>query len=60
MGGDITGCVYLYPAEREGLDVSVQSWVRASHAPLDGPLVETLVDWITEDWTWERLDRYGR
>lgn len=25
VGGDVIGCVYLYPAEREGFDVSVQS-----------------------------------
>lgn len=58
--GDVIGCVYLYPPEREGCDVSVQSWVRASHAHLDGPLADALVEWIATDWPWERLDRYGR
>lgn len=59
-GGDVIGCVYLYPPEKEGFDVTVQSWVRASHASLDGPLAEALVDWIAEDWPWDRLDRCGR
>ncbi|XKH52554.1 N-acetyltransferase [Citricoccus nitrophenolicus] len=58
--GDVIGCVYLYPPEREGFDVSVQSWVRASHAHLDGQLAEAVVDWIAADWPWEHPDRYGR
>lgn len=61
--GDVIGCVYLYPIQgegQEGHDVSVQSWVRASHAELDGPLAEALVEWIRTDWPWERPYRYGR
>jgi hypothetical protein len=34
--------------------------VRASHADLDGPLADALVDWIAAEWPWERLDRCGR
>ncbi|MGO1885942.1 MAG: N-acetyltransferase [Citricoccus sp.] len=63
-GGDVIGCVYLYPAEQasaeKGFDVSVQSWVRASHAPLDEPLADALVEWIATDWPWEKPDRHGR
>jgi RimJ/RimL family protein N-acetyltransferase len=58
--GDVIGCVYLYPAPSEDHDVIVQSWVRASHADLDGPLAAALVDWIAADWPWERVDRCGR
>ncbi|MFB9073209.1 GNAT family N-acetyltransferase [Citricoccus parietis] len=58
--GDVIGCVYLYPPDREGFDVSVQSWVRASHAHLDGQLAEAVVEWIAADWPWKRPDRYGR
>ncbi|USQ79481.1 N-acetyltransferase [Ornithinimicrobium faecis] len=57
---DVIGCVYLYPTKEEGHDVSVQSWVRASHADLDGPLADALVAWIDADWPWERPYRYGR
>ncbi len=58
--GDVIGCVYLYPSPSDDYDVSVQSWVRASHAHLDVPLADGLVDWIAAEWPWERLDRYGR
>ena len=37
---DVIGCVYLYPSESADVDVTVQSWVRASHAELDVPLAE--------------------
>ncbi|WP_147917230.1 GNAT family N-acetyltransferase [Ruania zhangjianzhongii] len=59
-GADVIGCVYLYPSPSEDDDVSVQSWVRASHAELDVPLADALVEWIAADWPWQRLDRYGR
>lgn len=58
--GDVIGCVYLYPTTAEGHDVSVQSWVRASHAELDGPLADAVADWISTDWPWQKPDRYGR
>ena len=57
---DVIGCVYLYPSPSPEYDVSVQSWVRASHAELDRPLADALVDWIAAEWPWRRLDRYGR
>lgn len=60
VDGDVIGCVYLYPPEREGYDVSVQSWVRADFAHLDTPLADALVEWIDAEWPWVRLDRYGR
>jgi RimJ/RimL family protein N-acetyltransferase len=58
--GDVIGCVYLYPSPSAEHDVSVQSWVRASHADLDEPLADALVDWIAAEWPWDRPDRYGR
>lgn len=57
---DVIGCVYLYPSPAVEYDVSVQSWVRASHAELDVPLADAVVAWIEADWPWERPDRYGR
>lgn len=57
--GDVIGCVYLYPAKSEG-DVSVQSWVRADRSDLDEPLAEAVAHWITAEWPWQRLERFGR
>ncbi len=58
--GDVIGCVYLYPPEREGHDVTVQSWVRADHGDLDVPLADAVATWLATDWPWERPDRCGR
>ena len=57
---DVIGCVYLYPPESEGHDVSVQSWVRADRAALDAPLADAVESWIATDWPWQRPDRHGR
>ncbi len=59
-GGDVIGCVYLYPSERGGHDVTVQSWVRADRQELDVPLADAVADWLDMDWPWERPDRCGR
>lgn len=58
--GDVIGCVYLYPADREDHDVSVQSWVRSTKADLDVPLADAVAAWIEADWPWQHPDRYGR
>lgn len=58
--GAVIGCVYLYPTKAEGHDVSVQSWVSADRAELDGPLADAVAAWIEQAWPWERPDRYGR
>ena len=57
--GDVIGCVYLYPAADEH-DVEVRSWVRASHAELDGVLADAVAQWLRTDWPWQRPDRLGR
>lgn len=58
--GDVIGCVYLYP-RRDGVhDVEVQSWVRATHAHLDGPLADAVAAWLAADWPWSRPDFHGR
>ncbi len=58
--GDVIGCVYLYPAESADADVTVQSWVRASHAELDVPLADAVAAWLAAEWPWERVHRPGR
>lgn len=57
-GGEVIGCVYLYPSTTH--DVTVQSWVRTSHAELDAPLAETVAAWLEAEWPWRRVDRCGR
>lgn len=57
---DVIGCVYLYPPERALGDVTVQSWVRADRAGLDGPLADAVAAWLTSDWPWSDPDRCGR
>jgi hypothetical protein len=58
--GDVIGCVYLYPSESPDADVTVQSWVRASHAELDVPLADTVAAWLAAEWPWQRVHRPGR
>jgi hypothetical protein len=58
--GAIIGCVYLYPAKREGYDVRVLSWVTAAHADLDAPLAEVILEWLERDWPFTRPDAAAR
>ena len=58
--GDVIGCVYLYPSAAPDSDVTVQSWVRVSHADLDGPLADAVAAWLAAEWPWSRVDRPGR
>ncbi|HEX4747201.1 MAG TPA: hypothetical protein VFU99_10005 [Gaiellaceae bacterium] len=53
-GGDVVGCVYVYPARDDVHDVHVRSWVRASRAELDLPLREAVAEWLAADWPFER------
>ncbi len=57
---DVIGCVYVYPTAAPEWDVTVQSWVRADRADLDGPLADAVAAWLAADWPWDRVDRCGR
>ena len=57
---DVIGCVYIYPSPSPDWDVTVQSWVRADRAELDGPLADAVARWLATDWPWQRIDRCGR
>lgn len=57
---DVIGCVYLYPSESTDADVTVRSWVRASHADLDVPLADAVAAWLAAEWPWQRVHRPGR
>jgi hypothetical protein len=60
VGGDVIGCVYLYPSGLPDSDVTVQSWVRASRADLDVPLADAVAAWLVAEWPWKRVHRPGR
>lgn len=54
-GGEVVGCLYIYPA-KDGLhDAHVESWVRATRAELDAPLRETVDAWLRKEWPFERF-----
>ena len=59
-GGEVIGCVYVYPAKSPDHDVQVHSWVRADVSELDGPLAQAVADWLAADWPWQSPDRHGR
>jgi len=51
---DVIGCVYIYPSSDEAYDARVRSWVRASHADLDGSLRRVVSSWLASDaWSFE-------
>lgn len=58
--GDVIGCVYIYPTASTEYDVTVQSWVRADRADLDGPLADAVAQWLDAEWPWERVDHCER
>ena len=57
--GDVVGCVYIYPDTGGPRRASVQSWVRASRAELDGPLWRAVSDWLAAVWPFEAV-AYGK
>jgi RimJ/RimL family protein N-acetyltransferase len=54
-GGEVIGCLYIYPDEDEQHDARVLSWVTASRAELDVPLWRAVTDWLERDWPFERV-----
>jgi hypothetical protein len=58
--GEVIGCVYLYPSPSPDVDVTARSWVRASHAELDGPLADAVAAWLAAEWPWPRVHVPGR
>jgi hypothetical protein len=55
-GGEIIGCVYIYPDKSGGSGASgasgadVRSWVSADHASLDVVLYEAVSAWLRSAW----------
>jgi len=56
---DVIGCVYVDPDEARAGGVTVRSWVRVTHAGLDEPLRETVVDWLDRDWPVVSVSPFG-
>jgi hypothetical protein len=56
---DVIGCVYIYPDKKGDDDVVVMSWVRATHAGLDGALRELVSRWLAQAWPFERVSYAG-
>jgi len=55
-GGEVVGCVYIYPLSNGSQDARVLSWVRASRADLDGPVWQVVSDWLATEWPFENVD----
>jgi hypothetical protein len=58
--GDVSGCVYIYPSQKETVDAHVLSWVRASNADLDAPVWRAVSTWLEWDWPFESIDYAAR
>ena len=56
VSGDVIGCIYFYPPQRDGYDVDVRSWVRADRAELDRSLYDLVSGWLAESWPFQRPD----
>ena len=54
-GDEVTGCLYIYPpaAGDERIDARVRSWVRASHASIDGDVRARLAEWFRVEWPFD-------
>ena len=55
-GGDVVGCVYMYPARDDAEVAHVTSWVRESRAELDAPLRLAVDSWLRSEWPFERFE----
>jgi hypothetical protein len=54
-GGDVVGCLYVYPDKTTGTDAAVQSWLRADHAASEAAFRAAVDGWIEAAWpfrTW--------
>jgi RimJ/RimL family protein N-acetyltransferase len=59
-GGEVIGCVYIYPASDGRHDARVSSWVTELSADLDSKLWRAVSDWLEERWPFERVEYASR
>jgi len=52
-GDEVIGCLYIDPAEGEGHDAEVRSWVTASRAEMDRVVWRSVSAWLAESWPFE-------
>lgn len=61
---DVIGCVYIDPNTNpdatDAADAMVRSWVRASHAELDGAVACAVDEWLRSSWPFGRVRWPGR
>lgn len=55
-GGEVIGCVYIYPSRRQGQQARVRSWVRASRAEQDVPVYRLVSNWLVTAWPFASFD----
>lgn len=55
-GGEVIGCVYIYPSDKPDVDAQVRSWVSAAHAHMDQPLRRTVSGWLASSWPFTEVD----
>ena len=53
---EVTGCVYIYPSEKQGFDAQVRSWVRAADADLDPVLYRAVSAWLRDAWPFRSVE----
>lgn len=60
VGGEVIGCVYIYPSRSDDHDADVSSWVRADRAELDVPLYDAVTAWLATRWPLRALNYHPR
>jgi len=57
-----TGCIYIEPTDKADYDAKVYLWVRQSEVEsgLDEHLFETVKNWISDKWPFEKVAYPGR
>lgn len=59
-GGDVIGCVYIYPSRKDENVTNVRSWVSADRAELDVALYEAVSSWLATAWPFATVDYADR
>lgn len=55
-GGQIIGCVYIYPSDEPDVDARVRSWVSAAHGRMDQPLWHAVSGWLGSSWPFAAVE----
>jgi hypothetical protein len=55
-GGEIIGCVYIYPSHKPDVDARARSWVSAAYERMDQPLWKAVSEWLGSSWPFADVD----